>query len=239
MSKITFGRNKICLNKSLNKSLNPWQELTDGLFLNFLIGTLLDFPAKVNTITIAIHCWRLFSKLTFTFLQTLAMLLVQHVGRKYPYMVGFSSSDVHITLYRSLSCFNWTYSSNFWGQIRAKVKEETNQQVSESAGLKTKTYFSPLKHHCPPSHLLVKLCQSWLTTFSGLLLHHWNDVPAHSLLREGRLPGQLAHCGGYILCHYFDQLKILYSSLVHYHNGTMSLWWVHLTSLCHYFDFNI
>ena len=32
------------------------QELTDGLFLNFLIGTLLDFPAKVNTITIAIHC---------------------------------------------------------------------------------------------------------------------------------------------------------------------------------------
>lgn len=41
-----------------------WQELTDGLFLNFLIGTLLDFPAK-----------------------TLAMLLVQHVGRKYPYMV--------------------------------------------------------------------------------------------------------------------------------------------------------
>merc|ERR1719350_2467373 len=41
-----------------------WQELTDGLFLNFLIGTLLDFPAK-----------------------TLAMLMVQHIGRKYPYMV--------------------------------------------------------------------------------------------------------------------------------------------------------
>ena len=41
---------------SQNKSVNPWQELTDGLFLNFLIGTLLDFPAKVNTITIAIHC---------------------------------------------------------------------------------------------------------------------------------------------------------------------------------------
>jgi len=41
-----------------------WQELTDGLFLNFLIGTILDFPAK-----------------------TLAMLMVQHVGRKYPYIV--------------------------------------------------------------------------------------------------------------------------------------------------------
>ena len=41
-----------------------WQELTDGLFLNFLIGTLLDFPAK-----------------------TLAMLMCQHIGRKYPYMV--------------------------------------------------------------------------------------------------------------------------------------------------------
>jgi len=42
-----------------------WQDLTGGLFLNFIIGTLLDFPAK-----------------------TLAMLMVQHVGRKYPYMAG-------------------------------------------------------------------------------------------------------------------------------------------------------
>ena len=34
----------------LGESLtNPCsQELTDGLFLNFLIGTLLDFPAKVT-----------------------------------------------------------------------------------------------------------------------------------------------------------------------------------------------
>jgi len=42
-----------------------WQNLTGGLFLNFLIGTCLDFPAK-----------------------TLALVLVQSVGRKYPYMVG-------------------------------------------------------------------------------------------------------------------------------------------------------
>ena len=32
---------------------NVSQELTDGLFLNFLIGTLLDFPAKV---IIPIYC---------------------------------------------------------------------------------------------------------------------------------------------------------------------------------------
>jgi len=42
-----------------------WQSLTGGLFLNFIIGTILDFPAK-----------------------TLAMILVQKVGRKYPYMGG-------------------------------------------------------------------------------------------------------------------------------------------------------
>merc|ERR1719322_1344067 len=42
-----------------------WQNLTGGLFLNFIIGTILDFPAK-----------------------TLAMVLTQKVGRKYPYMIG-------------------------------------------------------------------------------------------------------------------------------------------------------
>jgi len=52
-----------------------WQELTDGLFLNFLIGTLLDFPAK-----------------------TLAMVLVQRVGRKYPYMVGSTTTGVMFLL---------------------------------------------------------------------------------------------------------------------------------------------
>ena len=41
-----------------------WQNLTGGLFLNFIIGTILDFPAK-----------------------TLAMVLTLKVGRKYPYMV--------------------------------------------------------------------------------------------------------------------------------------------------------
>jgi hypothetical protein len=41
-----------------------WENLTGGLFLNFLIGTILDFPAK-----------------------TLAMILVLKCGRKYPYMV--------------------------------------------------------------------------------------------------------------------------------------------------------
>merc|ERR1712179_808994 len=48
-----------------------WQNLTGGLFLNFIIGTILDFPAK-----------------------TLAMLLVQNVGRKYPYMVGSTFTGV-------------------------------------------------------------------------------------------------------------------------------------------------
>lgn len=52
-----------------------WQELTDGLFLNFLIGTLLDFPAK-----------------------TLAMVLVQRVGRKIPYMVGSTTTGVMFLL---------------------------------------------------------------------------------------------------------------------------------------------
>jgi len=52
-----------------------WQELTDGLFLNFLIGTLLDFPAK-----------------------TLAMVLVQRVGRKYPYMVGSCTTGIMFLL---------------------------------------------------------------------------------------------------------------------------------------------
>lgn len=42
-----------------------WKELTGGLYLNFIIGTLLDFPAK-----------------------TLAMFMVLKVGRKYPYMAG-------------------------------------------------------------------------------------------------------------------------------------------------------
>jgi OCT family organic cation transporter-like MFS transporter 2 len=42
-----------------------WENLTGGLFLNFLIGTILDFPAK-----------------------TLAMVLVLKCGRKYPYMIS-------------------------------------------------------------------------------------------------------------------------------------------------------
>jgi MFS family permease len=42
-----------------------WKELTGGLYLNFVIGTILDFPAK-----------------------TLAMIFVLKTGRKYPYMVG-------------------------------------------------------------------------------------------------------------------------------------------------------
>merc|ERR1719479_848815 len=65
-----------------------WQELTDGLFLNFLIGTLLDFPAK-----------------------TLAMLLVQHVGRKYPYMV---CSCITGTMFLLTLCFERdVYPSNW------------------------------------------------------------------------------------------------------------------------------
>jgi len=42
-----------------------WKELTGGLYLNFVIGTILDFPAK-----------------------TLAMVFCQHTGRKLPYMLG-------------------------------------------------------------------------------------------------------------------------------------------------------
>merc|ERR1719369_1082179 len=65
-----------------------WQELTDGLFLNFLIGTLLDFPAK-----------------------TLAMVLVQRVGRKYPYMIGSTTTGVmfFLTLFfeRGVYASNW------------------------------------------------------------------------------------------------------------------------------------
>ena len=52
-----------------------WQNLTGGLFLNFIIGTILDFPAK-----------------------TLAMLLVQNVGRKYPYLCGSTITGVMFLL---------------------------------------------------------------------------------------------------------------------------------------------
>merc|ERR1719219_325591 len=48
-----------------------WQNLTGGLFLNFIIGTILDFPAK-----------------------TLAMILTLKVGRKYPYMCGSITTGV-------------------------------------------------------------------------------------------------------------------------------------------------
>jgi len=52
-----------------------WQSLTGGLFLNFIIGTILDFPAK-----------------------TLAMIMVLKVGRKYPYMVGSTITGVMFLL---------------------------------------------------------------------------------------------------------------------------------------------
>merc|ERR1719278_919166 len=48
-----------------------WQNLTGGLFLNFIIGTILDFPAK-----------------------TLAMFLAQNVGRKYPYAIGSTTTGI-------------------------------------------------------------------------------------------------------------------------------------------------
>merc|ERR1719189_2477945 len=48
-----------------------WQNLTGGLFLNFIIGTILDFPAK-----------------------TLAMFLAQNVGRKYPYAFGSTTTGI-------------------------------------------------------------------------------------------------------------------------------------------------
>merc|ERR1712212_268333 len=65
-----------------------WQNLTGGLFLNFLIGTLLDFPAK-----------------------TLAMLLVQHVGRKYPYMV---CSCITGTMFLLTLCFERDVYTGNW-----------------------------------------------------------------------------------------------------------------------------
>jgi len=52
-----------------------WQSLTGGLFLNFIIGTILDFPAK-----------------------TLAMIMVLKVGRKYPYMIGSTITGVMFLL---------------------------------------------------------------------------------------------------------------------------------------------
>ena len=52
-----------------------WQNLTGGLFLNFIIGTILDFPAK-----------------------TLAMILTLKVGRKYPYMCGSITTGVMFLL---------------------------------------------------------------------------------------------------------------------------------------------
>ena len=52
-----------------------WQNLTGGLFLNFIIGTILDFPAK-----------------------TLAMVLTLKVGRKYPYMCGSITTGVMFLL---------------------------------------------------------------------------------------------------------------------------------------------
>jgi len=52
-----------------------WQNLTGGLFLNFIIGTVLDFPAK-----------------------TLAMVMVLKVGRKYPYMAGSTITGVMFLL---------------------------------------------------------------------------------------------------------------------------------------------
>ena len=52
-----------------------WQNLTGGLFLNFIIGTILDFPAK-----------------------TLAMFLTLKVGRKYPYMCGTLTTGVMFLL---------------------------------------------------------------------------------------------------------------------------------------------
>lgn len=52
-----------------------WQNLTGGLFLNFIIGTILDFPAK-----------------------TLAMILTLKVGRKYPYMCGTITTGVMFLL---------------------------------------------------------------------------------------------------------------------------------------------
>merc|ERR1719189_1850751 len=65
-----------------------WQNLTGGLFLNFIIGTILDFPAK-----------------------TLAMIMVLKVGRKYPYMVGSTITGVMflLTLFipRGVFTSNW------------------------------------------------------------------------------------------------------------------------------------
>ena len=55
-----------------------WQNLTGGLFLNFIIGTILDFPAK-----------------------TLAMVLANKIGRKYPYALGSTTTGImfFITLF--------------------------------------------------------------------------------------------------------------------------------------------
>ena len=65
-----------------------WQNLTGGLFLNFIIGTILDFPAK-----------------------TLAMVLANKIGRKYPYALGSTTTGImfFITLFikRDYYPSNW------------------------------------------------------------------------------------------------------------------------------------
>jgi len=65
-----------------------WQNLTGGLFLNFIIGTILDFPAK-----------------------TLAMVLCQKVGRKYPYMIASTLTGVMFLL---TLCFERDYYTSNW-----------------------------------------------------------------------------------------------------------------------------
>ena len=45
------------------------------------------------------------------------------------------------------------------------------------------------------NHKYFNIKSSDLSPPPGLLLHHWHNVPSHPLLREGRLPKQLADCG--------------------------------------------
>ena len=69
-----------------------WQNLTGGLFLNFIIGTILDFPAK--TLAMVQYSCIVSQSYKGSILQVLTL----KVGRKYPYMCGSVCTGVMFLL---------------------------------------------------------------------------------------------------------------------------------------------
>ena len=134
-----------------------WQNLTGGLFLNFIIGTILDFPAK-----------------------TLAMFLAQNVGRKYPYAIGSTTTGIMflITVFipRDVYPSNWpivvlALIGNFCTTMCFAILYMYTGQIllSHSAlGSQTELYHSIRRadaHHSQGSW-----CRIFLSGLEGLLL---------------------------------------------------------------------